>query len=328
MSWHPMPAHVYQTLLSRQQSLTEIQLNYTEGSIDSMVGYGSRSLLDNFKEVNRLDIMPGPAEPLSQAARKFLQDHQEIRALGLEFSHMEQSLEVGEVDNLYTSGGAVQALFTGLKPSAVCLRQLELTGVNLRGSHRDWFSTLNLQALEELSVVHCRNAEDFLAALNKSVDRPSTQLQEFTFYHSQQWNPPNPGTAAGSITKSVRVLEELDDLVGSTSNTLVWVWICLRGFDKLPNATKIAQHGKSLKRLFVDVRTQKGPWAVNYPLEEWRQLCSSLENIRQLDATYPPVVADCNIDIYSDFSDQVVSDTVLYKLSWQHPPYLVVQNNH
>ncbi|KAL8732705.1 MAG: hypothetical protein Q9181_003861 [Wetmoreana brouardii] len=300
-----MPVHIYRTLLTRQHSLLDMELNCTEGSIDEMVGCGPRSLLKSFKKTKRLQLMPGRDESLPQAARRFFQEHREIEDLRLDFSHMRDDIQNAEANVLCTSSGAMQAFFADLEPSTVCLRILTLVGVDLRGNHRDFLSAVDLRTLSELFIFSCQHPEDFLAALNGRQGQSPITLKELTVHHSRHWQPLDPGTGTGNNTESNRLLIELDTLMRSTSDTLEMLAICLRGYDKLPSVTTIAQHGKKLEELFIDVRKQKGPWAITYSLEEWQTLCSSLKNIRQLNAPYPPVVADADIDGYPEFRDYV-----------------------
>ncbi|KAL8702517.1 MAG: hypothetical protein Q9201_004307 [Fulgogasparrea decipioides] len=306
-SWHPLPSQIYKTLLSRQRSLTAIDLNYSDVSIDEMVGSGVSSLLTGFKVVEELRILPGFGEAMPQAACDLVRRHREIRTLILDLWHMEQ-LDHGEDHDIaaaYTSSGGMQALFKGLEPLSVCLHSLDLTGINLRGSHDDLISTLDLGALTYLGLFKCQHPEDFLKALNKAAETSPLHLDSFHIYHSRQWQPPEPAADAEDDTEPDRVLVEIEALLGTASNTFENIMICLRGFGKLPKTASIAQHGRTLRWLFLDVRKQKGPWALTYPLEDWQTLCGSLEKIQQLDAAYPPVVADCRTGKYSDFCDYV-----------------------
>lgn len=291
-------------LLSRQRSLTHVELNCSEISIVEMVVYGSTSLLNGFDTVDRLRIMPGINEPMPQAACEFFRKHQEIRHLILDFWHIDQfSDEDDEQDPAETGNGDLKALFAGLQPSTICLHTLDLTHVDLRGTHSELISALNFATLWDLTLLKCNHSQNFLKAMNKASERSPLQLKEFTLYQSEDW--PSM-TATGDNAAPNPLLDEVNEFLNSISKTLREIWICLRGFDQLPGAASIAQHGKTLKWLFIDVRKQKGPWAITYPLGEWQMLCRSLVHVRQIDAGYPPVVADCRLGHYEKFFDYVV----------------------
>ncbi|KAL8719607.1 MAG: hypothetical protein Q9225_003408 [Loekoesia sp. 1 TL-2023] len=271
-----------------------------------MVVYGSTSLLNGFDTVDRLRIMPGINETMPRAACEFFRKHHEIRHLVLDFWHMDpfndENDEHDEQDPAETGNGDLEALFAGLQPSTICLHTLDLTHVNLRGTHCELITALNFATLSDLTLLKCNHSQDFLKAMNKASKNSLLQLKEFTLYQSEDW----PSTTGmGDNTAPNPLLDEVNEFLNSISKTLREIWICLRGFDRLPDAASIAQHGKTLKWLFIDVRKQKGPWAVMYSLQEWQMLCRSLAHVRQIDAGYPHVVADCQFGYYEEFFDYI-----------------------
>ncbi|KAL9578718.1 MAG: hypothetical protein Q9212_005540 [Teloschistes hypoglaucus] len=304
LSWNRMPAEIYRTLLSRQRALTSIELNWSDRPISEMVQIGSLSLLDAFNKVEQLRVMPGPNEPLLQVAWDFFRSHPEIRTLHLDFSHMQRGKDESEKDPLRSSSGALQAFFKGLDTSTAVLKSLTLTGVDLRGSHSTAMVAIDLKTLSELYLYSCNDTNDFLAALNEGSAGYPLRLKYFKLYHARRWQPPSL-TMGDALSN--RLLEEVNKLLGSNTNTLEEFWICLRGYDKLPDVSQIIGHGKTLKWLFIDVRKQKGPWAINYSHPEWRKLCAHISNLRRLDSTYPPVVADCKFHKHMDFCQHVAN---------------------
>ncbi|KAL8688349.1 MAG: hypothetical protein Q9224_004905 [Gallowayella concinna] len=323
VSWHPMPSQIYRTLLTRQRSLKSVELNCSDIPIDALVGLGQSSLLSSANNIERLRIMPGSNEPLPQVARQFLQEPHHIPELDLNLVHMAQDEgKDGRINGRYTSSGAVLALVSGLKPSTVRLQTLDLTGVNLRCSHRILMSILDIPSLQNLCVIKCKHAEDFLKAIGGAAQRSSMNLRKFELYHAQAYQSQDPSTAT-TTTKLDPLLAAVNMFLANVP-PLRTIWICLRGFDRLPDVASIANHGSTLRWLFIDVRKAKGPLAVTYPLSEWETLCSSLKSIHQLDMTYPVARTDCQIEDYEDFCRHVsatASVPTLRTLGFNNWPY-------
>ncbi|KAL8869950.1 MAG: hypothetical protein Q9174_003890 [Haloplaca sp. 1 TL-2023] len=287
-SAHALPPEIYRTLLRRQKALTEVQLYGGTVSIDECVGLGSKSLLASLKNVEKLHIMPGHGEAMPGAACAFFQANRGIRKLILDLSYMQQTdYEPDDAfEASYTSIRASKMLLKGLEPSSIPLRYLELVKVNLKGANDEWMTVLELGALRSLSLISCRHSEDFLMALNNSAGSKSLHLKFLTIYYSQDPNDRDAARLEEALLGGLGTL--LDQSVGELNN----LHIILRGFDTLPEVAPIAQHGKTLKWLFIDVREQKGPWAISYDIEDWQLLCKSLEVVEQLDVTYPNIIVD------------------------------------
>lgn len=314
-SWHPLPSRVYRELLSRQRSLTELELNYSEVSIDDFMGNGPASLLGHLNAIYRLRIMPGPREAFPQAACDLVEQHPEIKQLTLDMSH---NAEASQEDNLPLDSGILPKLFANMKPSMTCLRVLDLTNVNLHGHQDAFFTALNFQNLRELMIVSCQGVEDFLLALNNTaVERPSLCLTRFGIYQSRERL--GPDDLIGSVEDMERpdLAKELDIFLATTISPLRELWVCLTGFDRLPDVACITPHGTTLEWLFLDVRTLKGVPAATYPLAQWQQLCSNLEVVQQLDTAYPPVVADCDMGSHRSFSDHMVRIHHFIRFLWR-----------
>ncbi|KAL8933914.1 MAG: hypothetical protein Q9211_005511 [Gyalolechia sp. 1 TL-2023] len=264
-----------------------------------MVGHGSTSLLNGFKNVDLLQIMPGMDEGTPQAACEFFRAHPEIQHLVLRFGNM------GPVHNAERKQNAAQirdgdlkSFFTGLNPSTFCLRTLNLSHVDLRGCHCGWISAISLDVLSDLTLLNCFHPQDFLKAVRNATKKSPLHLEGFTLYQSQLWNP-HPDTTPNPL------MGEVNQFLRAITKSLRDPSICLRGFDEVPDAACIAQHGKTLKYLFIDVRKQKGPDITTYCIAEWLMLCRSLAKVRQVDVVYPSVEADCRIRDHKEFHGYV-----------------------
>ncbi|KAL8774899.1 MAG: hypothetical protein Q9194_003919, partial [Teloschistes cf. exilis] len=311
-SWHLLPAYIYQDLLSNQRTLTELELKCSPTSIDEMVKHGPSSLLDGLQDVEQLRIMPGPNEAMPKAASDFFRNHREVRSLRLDLWHMSTAPVSGSDDeeDLYehesfTSSYVLHTLFHGFAPPTVSLHNLDLGGVDLKGEHNDLATALNLPILSKLCFRKCWHPEDFLTALVEAAGQSQLKLQHLSSYH---WEPlsnlfKDPYSSEDdsssedepeSSTKDANLLVEiLGSLLDKTCNeSLRELCVYLRGFNKNIEVEKIAQHGKMLKWLLLDLAVGS---PVCYSLPDWQWLCSSLEVIEQFDAAYRDVFADCNI---------------------------------
>ncbi|KAL8626928.1 hypothetical protein Q9189_007371 [Teloschistes chrysophthalmus] len=163
-------------------------------NFDEMVQSCSRSLLDALNKVERFQVMPGPNEPLPQVAWDFFRSHPETRYLYFDFSHMPRGKDDNEKDPLRTSSGALQAFFKSFDTSSAVLNSLDLTGVDLRGSHGNVMAAIDLKTLSDLHLYSCNDTDDFLAALNEGSAGYPLRLKSFTLYHARRWHPPNPTT--------------------------------------------------------------------------------------------------------------------------------------
>ncbi|KAL8679358.1 MAG: hypothetical protein Q9186_004363 [Xanthomendoza sp. 1 TL-2023] len=159
-------------------------------------------------------------------------------------------------------------------------------------------------------------------AIGGAAQRSSMNLRKFELYHAQAYQIQDPSTAT-TTTKLDPLLAAVNMFLANVP-PLRTIWICLRGFDRLPDVASIANHGSTLRWLFIDVRKAKGPLAVTYPLSEWETLCSSLKSIHQLDMTYPVARTDCQIEDYEDFCRHVsatASVATLRTLGFNNWPY-------
>ncbi|KAI4245540.1 MAG: hypothetical protein L6R42_010158 [Xanthoria sp. 1 TBL-2021] len=279
-------------------------------SIDAMFGSLSSpsSSLHWLKDLEALRIMPQMDEAMPKMACELVKQHDTIRRLELDLVHMHPDTNGGEIKEPLTSSGGIHALIGKLEPSSVNLRHLHLRGINLSTCHKALLSALDLSKLSSLLIVKCQYAEKFLAALAKSPSIHSMHLKEFTLHHSRPWEPIDAATSPEEEHEIDPLLAAVGLLLVKMPASLKELWICLRGFNKLPGVEGLIHHGSTLQSLFVDVREQKGPdgmWM--YDLVEWQRLCESLKSIQQLDMVYPKIAAPCQTTAYPVFCDYVVS---------------------
>ena len=288
----------------RQRTLTRVELNASDVSIDTLVGQDAFSLLPPLINIDSLRIMPGTMEPAPQIARQILQESHNLRRLDLELQHMaKDDSSSNDLHAQHTSSGAIQTLFKGLQPATVGLRNLVLTGVNFQSS-RALVLALDLPMLEGLQIFKCYHVEEFLKAVVGGKKESPANLKRFEIYHGQAYRS---GQSSSTTTRGPDPLLAAINAFLAISPLLHNIWICFRGFDELPEVTNITRHGVTLRELFLDVRKAKGPSVILYPLPDWVALCGSLQNIYQLDMTYPVAKADLNIHNQKAFCDYIVS---------------------
>ncbi|KAL8884082.1 MAG: hypothetical protein Q9215_007789 [Flavoplaca cf. flavocitrina] len=317
-----MPSKIYQTLFMRQRTLTRVELNASDVSIDTLVGQDAFSLLPPLRNIDSLRIMPGTMEPAPQIARQILQESHNLRRLDLELQHMAKDDSTSnDLHAQHSSNGAIQTLFKGLQPATVGLRNLVLTGVNLQSS-RALALALDLPMLEGLQIFKCYHAEDFLKVIVGGKRNSPANLRRFEIYHGQAYRSGQPSS---TTTREPDPLLAAINAFLASSPLLHNIWICLRGLDELPEMTNITRHGPTLRGLFIDVRKLKGPSVILFPLPDWEALCGSLQNIHQLDMTYPVAKTDLNIHNHRAFCDYIKATSTIATLrtlgfnNWPEP---------
>ncbi|KAI4230265.1 MAG: hypothetical protein L6R36_000230 [Xanthoria steineri] len=271
-------------------------------TIEWLFGYGSFSTVRGLQNIDRLRLMPDEDEQVPAVACKLLQQHQEIRHLELDLFCM--SADEGKEKAPFRSMDAMQALFAGFKLAPLSLVTLHLDRVNLENSQQDLGPALRLEALKELRIIQCKHADMFLTVLSQStsLQEHPMHLERLVIYHDQSGDV----VRDSAMTRDPdRIITALDVFLMSNTGTLHELWICLRGFQILPNATGVAKHGSTLKWLFLDVRRTKVARAITYSLADWEILCQSLKVLQQLDSAYPSVVADGKFYEHRDFVEHI-----------------------
>ncbi|KAL8927594.1 MAG: hypothetical protein Q9172_001304 [Xanthocarpia lactea] len=239
-------------------------------------------LLGGLKDLQQLRIMPGVNEAMPAVACELLRQHSTIRYLKLDLVYMRAGSDNDdvdkEIDGPLTSKGGMRALFGNLKASSTHLWTLHLTGVDFSDCHQDLLSALDLSKLSSLSIVKCQHVEDFLAALAGTSDLKSMQLKCLVLYHSKKWQIADPvNTLSGEDEgEPDPLLAAIDLLLLKMPATLTEIWICLRGFNKLPHVDGLVHHSSTLRWLFVDSRKQKGPDGINLSQHVYQHTLSAL----------------------------------------------------
>lgn len=312
ISWeskHSPLSKIYRTLISRQCSLTNIELNRSSGSVDYVFGHGSFSIVRGLRNIDRLCLMPDVDEEVPEVACELLQQHRQIRHLEIDLFCM---LDIEDEEKApYRSMDAMQTLFTGFKLAPLSLVTLHLDRVNLKNSLQDLGPALRLEAMKELKIIQCKHADIFLTALLRettSLQESPMQLERLIIYYDQS---EDVARDPAMIRDPDPIITALNVFLMSNRGALHEIWICLRGFQNLPTATSIAKHGSTLKWLFLDVRRTNGTRAIPYPWTDWGILCQSLKVLQQLDSAFPSVVADGNFRMHSDFVKHIVSLSIL-----------------
>lgn len=74
------------------------------------------------------------------------------------------------------------------------------------------------------------------------------------------------------------IVDAIDKYLESSENSLVKLWICLRGCTSQPKASGILRHGSTLEQLFIDVMDNANQdlkdshYAHIYSAEDWYAL--------------------------------------------------------
>ena len=251
--------------------------------------------------------MPDLDEEVPAVACELLLQHRKIRHLEIDLFCM---LDIEDEEEApYRSMDAMHTLFAGFKLAPFSLATLHLDRVNLKNSQQDLGPALRLEALKELRIIQCKHADMFLAVLSQttSLQEHPMQLERLIIYHDQTGDVVrNPAMTRDPDP----IIRALNVLLMSNTGALHELWICLRGFQNLPNATSVAEHGSTLKWLFLDVRRTKVARAIPYSWTDWKILCQSLKVLQQLDPAYPSVVADGGFYEQKDFVEYIVSLSV------------------
>ncbi|MCJ1302307.1 hypothetical protein MMC08_005110 [Hypocenomyce scalaris] len=181
-----------------------------------------------------------------------------------------------------------QTLFHPFLPrcgSPLALRRLELNYVDLRWSADTVAPALNFSTLKALKIHCCTRTDLFLSALSQPTSRTPPQL-EVLHVKYVEWSHPDP------------VVDAIDDYLANSQDSLIKLWICLRGSTANPKVSGILRHGSTLKQLFIDVRDTEMPAqddterAITYSIEQWRLLARGLVNVVQLAVPFNKIYAD------------------------------------
>lgn len=164
--------------------------------------------------------------------------------------------------------------------------RLTLMDVNLTNCKRTWFTYLDLCHLKELRLEHCVGADIFLMKLSAGAATP--RLHGFTLIHDLN--------AQGD-----RTIYALEDLLTSAKHTLRSLKLSLRNAKELPSVTCIRSHGKTLKRLLLDIsgrnEVQTSGWGSDgaskyelvYDAAQFTSILRSCGSLVELGTAFPEV---------------------------------------
>lgn len=158
----------------------------------------------------------------------------------------------------------------GQKGNLDYLTTLKLKDVDLAGSKYTWYTYLSVGNLSHLEIHHCEGAHVFLTNLIKGDEASDSALTTLRVVHYRD------------VDLLDRIVEAIDHLLKSIQTGIINLHLCLRGLVELPDATAIARHGVSLRKLLLDFTLRIDPPAFPYEQEDLRNLlqpCTKLEEL-------------------------------------------------
>lgn len=138
----------------------------------------------------------------------------------------------------------VPRVHPGQKGTLGFLTTLHLKDVSLEKSRSTWHTYLSLGKLQRLQLHYCSGVDIFLLELT-SDDSDVPILKSFSIIHETEQDPDH-------------LSEAIDKLLHFTGDEMQDLELCLRNASGLPRPCGIAQHGKSLRTLVLDVKSPDG----------------------------------------------------------------------
>ena len=258
-------------------------------------------LLQRFERLEELRISIAPGEQELEHMARLLELNPGIETLNLDFRRRWQTWAQWNVSE---QGDAVaETLFPFLKPFSSdenfrVIKKLSLRHVDLTFSANGLAQILDMSVLTHLSIFRCRRAPQLLHALweNSVSSRGRPRLQSLRLYDVRSDHPTDEEEISEHVhDRSFRnrnIVECLDAFLQCFRDSLVELWVCLREYDKLPNARYIICHSDTLKRLSIDVCSKvpnddREPSDLTYSLDDWVKICRLCTNLVQLGASFP-----------------------------------------
>lgn len=157
----------------------------------------------------------------------------------------------------------------GLTPTHDCLTTLILKDIDLSDCKRAWCTYLDLRYLKELNLEHCKGADVFLLKIAPGASTPA--LRAFSFVHTV-------------ADRSDVTTHAINELLQFPRNCLKTLTLCLRNSPELPKKSAIRGHGKTLKKLLLDITSNTATHGVvaGYPTYEYHALESMFESFTAL----------------------------------------------
>ncbi|KAL8918211.1 MAG: hypothetical protein Q9208_007487 [Pyrenodesmia sp. 3 TL-2023] len=338
-SWHEIPRKVLRLLWTRQRKLTNIELVWCKSGVDHLITELAQNPNSFHKHATKLRItdvgkgfIPGIVTPLLQRRK--------IESLTLDFWMLWENISCtgsDELKDIYHNGTLLSQIFapvTHLKPAQrLALKELVLSAVDLTYNVNSMLSALETSALKTLRVTCCPSANSLFAKMSKLPANRRPRLHHLQVYHEQK-----PGSnAVSQHDNSDRTITAINDLLLSTTDTLLSLWVVMRGrlpHDKLldPLAPGITNHGSSLLQLTVDIRLRHPPYDGAqrvgwFRREALEKLCARMQQLEMLYLPFPPVVANEYLDYRPEFRDymatvlQIPTLKTLNVNTWPYPIY-------
>ncbi|KAI4170217.1 MAG: hypothetical protein LQ343_005100 [Gyalolechia ehrenbergii] len=291
-------------LWSRQRKLTNVELIEAHESLDKLAAAVSCSnnLGKEYKfhpcatSLRIADVRNGTV-PL--IALQMLQCRPKIEILSLEFWSVGLNVDHRNdpSDRLLKTLMAPPSYLR--PPHRLAIKELHLHAVDLRRDCHLLLTALDTTVLKVLKVVCSRKPNDLFTQMSRLPTHARPQLRCLEILHLQQ---PMGQTWVSNDDHTDRVTKSINDLLLSTKNTLSSLWIVMRGIqghEKLlgPLVSGIENHGQSLVRLTVDIRTHLPPFVDEqcvgwFPRAGWERVCASMTKLELLCVPFPPVVAN------------------------------------
>lgn len=275
-----------------------------------------------FSELRSVRIVPDTADPLFTACAalqkgvvtqleidgRYWQDV-ETEDSGSD-TEEEEDEDEDEADLEDSMTGALFSHLERVKPCRVPLHdtftRLALRDVNLTDCKRSWFTYLDLCHLKQLTLEHCAGADLFSMKLSNGAATP--RLHHLTLVHDLS-------------SQGDRTIYALKDLLTSPRHTLRTLKLSLRNAYELPSDSCMRSHGKTLKRLLLDVsgknEVQNNGWdnpgAAKYELvydaAQFGSILRSCSGLQELGIALPGIGLEyVNFDRDGgEFGDRIVS---------------------
>ena len=181
----------------------------------------------------------------------------------------------------------------GMIPRNDFLVKLALKDIDLTLSKYTWHTYLHLVGLRHLSLEHCKGADIFLMKMTAGVHLLG--LRSFTLLHELS-------------TQADRTIHAVEELLSFPRNTLQLLVLVLRNAPHLPKASAIRGHGRTLRKLLVDIKsgvavnnntwnngnTNTGVHLV-YEIGQFQSIMQSCIALRELGIALPNVEFDYEI---------------------------------
>jgi hypothetical protein len=295
-SHRPLPQHLFKRLLETQRNLQHLEI-LSSGAVDDhygpdtrdsrkdIAGYLERTILEKLDSIRVIPDRPQTAALCSIALHK--SNPSTVHCLEVDARHWADAADFQHAQGMATKDQLVESLFAhlpraspGQKGPFGNLTTLSLRDVKLDVSKYTWFTYLSLSKLQRLELRHCKAADIFLLQLTSGADVPV--LKAFTMIHDVGEHSPD------------RSMEAIEQLLKDTGSDIVDLELCLRNAPRLPEVASIIPHGKSLRRLFLDLGSNAGSWNIAsrkliYDEDEFQDLLEPCVQLQQLAIALPNV---------------------------------------